>query len=334
MKRLSLLIAALLPVAASAAPYEKDNGIIRIRLNENVAPSYTNSPMITGLWILGRNAVPHDNAGADFQMSTRSSLGNLYNPTQGGDCAGYPSLLSGVIPNWNGAQIGTLVGNGILLGIDPKLYNEPTTPGTCLGAASIAPYDMNFGVTLGDGVAMPREAMVLDLSIRKDAASAPDLVKALSELPVAFVDVNFLRYAYYSDDATPLNGSQFHRFEVSTATGTTHDIKRWPWTENFQRDGHAIALCDRPDMIENPTQGTCMAFYAHERTRVYASHRQGALNELALMSVLGDNPAAPTIGNTQWHTARRLVAVGHLGGVSAVITHAEQNFPAASWARW
>lgn len=334
MKRLSLSIALLLPFMAAAMPYEKDNGIIRIRLNENVAPSNTNSPMITGMWILGRNVVPHDNVGADFQMSTRSIQGNGYNPTQGGDCAGYTSLLSGVIPDWNGAQIGTPPSHGILLGIDPRLYNEPTTPGSCLGAAPIAPYDMVFGVTLGDGVAMPREAMVVDMSIRKDAASAPDLVKALSELPVAFVDVNFLRYAYYSDDATPLNGSQFVRFNVSTASGLTHDIKLWPWTDNFERTGHAIALCDRPDAVENPTQGTCMTFYSHERTRVYASHRQGALSELALMSVLGDNAAAPIIGDTGWHTARRLVAVGHLGGASAVITHAEQHFPATSWARW
>lgn len=42
---------------------------------------------------------------------------------------------------------------------------------------------------------------------RKDGSTSPDLVKALSELPVAFVDVNFLRYAYYSD-----NGTQFQRY--------------------------------------------------------------------------------------------------------------------------
>ena len=55
---------------------------------------------------------------------------------------------------------------------------------------------------------------------RKDGSTSPDLVKALSELPVAFVDVNFLRYAYYSD-----NGTQFQRMEDWTSPSPSHDIK-------------------------------------------------------------------------------------------------------------
>lgn len=329
MKHLSLLIALLLPTLAAAQTYEKDNGIIRIRLNENIAPYGTNSPMITGLWIAGRLAVPHDNAGADFQMTSRGDAGNEYNPTQGGDCAGRTSLLTGVIPNWNGAQLGTPASHGILLGVDPLLYDEPGLSGTCNGGKGIAPYDMAFGVTLGDGFALPREAMVVDMSIRKDGPGSPDLVKALSELPVAFVDVNFLRYAYFST-----NGAQFQRLQAYTPAGFNHDIKQWPWNDNVIQGGHAIALCDRPDAIEQPNQGTCMAFYAHEFTRVYASRRQGSPNELALMSVLGDNPYAAKIVNTDWHTARRLVAVGHLTSVTAVIAHAEQRLPGSSWARW
>lgn len=330
MKFLSLCIALLLPTMATAEPYEKDNGVIRIRLNEEILPHGTASPMITNMWIAGRLAVPHDNAGADFQMTSRSSEGNLYNPTQGGDCAGRTSDLTGVIPNWNGAQLGTPSNKGILLGIDPLLYNEPGVSGTCQAPVKqVAPYDMAFGVTLGDGVSIPREAMVLDMSIRKDGPTSPDLVKALSELPVAFVDVNFLRYAYYST-----NGTQFQHMLAPTASGPSHDIKQWAWDENYIQSGHAIALCDRPDMVEQPDQGTCMAFYSHEHTRVYASHRQGSPNELALMSVLGDNAAAPTITDTQWYTARRLVAVGNLSTVAAVITHAEQNYPASGWARW
>lgn len=328
MKHLSLCIALLLPMAASAQEFEKDNGVIRIKLNENIAPYGTNSPMITNMWIAGRKVVPHDNAGADFQMTSRSDAGNLYNPTQGGDCAGRTSLLTGVIPNWNGAQLGTPANNGILLGVDPLLYDEPGASGTCLGGQGVAPYDMAFGVTLGDGVAVPREAMVVDMSIRKDGPASPDLVKALSELPVAFVDVNFLRYAYYSVD-----GVNFQRMQAPTASGPSHDIKQWAWDENYIQGGHALALCDRADGVEQPAQGTCMAFYSHEFTRVYASHRQGA-SELALMSVLGDNAAAPKITDTQWYTARRLVAVGNLSTVAAVIAHAEQNYPASGWARW
>ena len=330
MKHIFLSVALLASVAASAQEFEKDNGVIRIKLNEAIAPYGTNSPMITNMWIAGRKVVPHDNAGADFQMTSRSSQGNNYNPTQGGDCAGRTSVLTGSIPNWNGAQLGTPASNGILLGIDPLLYDEPGLSGTCNGGQpGVAPYDMAFGVTLGDGIAVPREAMVVDMSIRKDGPASPDLVKALSELPVAFVDVNFLRYAYYSVD-----GVNFQQLQGSTGPSFSHDIKQWLWNENFERSGHAIALCDRADAIEQPAQGTCMAFYAHEFTRVYASRRQGSPNELALMSVLGDNAAAPTISDTQWHTARRLVAVGNLSTVAAVIAHAEQNYPASGWARW
>lgn len=77
-----------------------------------------------------------------------------------------------------------------------------------------------------------------------------------------------------------------------------------------------------------------MAFYAHELTRVYASHYQGAPNELALMSVLGDNAAAAKITDTQLYTARRIFAVGDLSTVAAVIAHAERIYPASGWARW
>ncbi|TDR40022.1 hypothetical protein DFR29_11474 [Tahibacter aquaticus] len=325
MKQL-LMVAALVFSGVAAAAYEKDNGIIRVRLYDY------NTPMITGMWILGRVAVPHDNIGADFQMATRSSQGDAYNPTQGGDCAGIPSPLTGVIPDWNGALIGTPAAYGILLGLDPRLYNEPPVLG-CQGPGGLAPYDMNFGVTLGDGVALAREGMVLDMSVRREA-SAPNLVKALSELPVAFLDIHWLRYAYYSDDANTLDGTIFLRMNANTAGGPSHDTLQWPLLTNFDREGRAIALCDRPDAVENPHLGTCMGFYAHERTRVYASHRQGATQELVLMSILGDNPGAPVIDDLNWHTSRRLVAVGGLTAVSAVIAQAEQNFPVANWARW
>ncbi|MBX9403125.1 hypothetical protein K4L06_17590 [Lysobacter sp. BMK333-48F3] len=330
MKRLieclSLSIVLLLPAVAAAQFYEKDNGVIRVRLNEKVPPLIGHSPMITSLWIAGRQAVPNDNVGAGFQMTTRSYKGNEYNPTQGGDCTGRPSLLTGVIPDWNGAQLGTPASRGILLGIDPLLYDEPGLSGSCSGGKpNPAPYDMAFGVTLGDGIAMPREAMIVDMSIRKDHPDADHLFKALSELPVAYVDADFLRYAYYSVD-----GVHFQRLNVDSS----HDLKQWPWNVNHHRSGHAIALCDRPDMVEQPSQGTCMAFYSHEPTLLTASRRQGAPSELGLMTTLGDDDFGTQIVDTQWHTARRLVAVGHLTSVAAVIAYAEQHIPASSWGQW
>jgi hypothetical protein len=313
--------------ATAAMPiYEKDNGVIKIRMGES------DSPIITGMWIGGVRVVPHDNIGADFQMATRSDLGDAYNPTQGGDCAGNPSILSGVIPNWNGAMLGTPAANGILFGIDPRNYNEPSYPG-CLGMGAVLPYDFNFGVTLGDGHAIPKEMMVLDMSVRRESGSQ-ELIKALSELPVAFFDNAQLPYAYYSDDATPADGMQFSKLQVPTSFGNTHDSRLWPNVTNFEREGRSIMLCSHAQADVLLATGVCIAFYSHERTRVYASHRSQPNNDLTLISILGDNASSPKINDFNWHTARRLVAVGNSGTVSAVIAFAENNLDPLHWTRW
>src|SRR5207244_673127 len=181
----------------AATTYTKNNGVIKIDLNQ------FGYPMITSMYILDSLVVPHDNAGADFQMTGRSRYGNAYNPTQGGDCNGNPSRLTGILPNWS-AVTGIPPANGILLGIDPRNYNEPDR---CLGRGDLLPYNFNFGVTLGNGSILPREMMVLDLSIQPEAGSQ-ELLKALSELPVAFPKTTVMRYAYYSVD-----GSSFSRLE-------------------------------------------------------------------------------------------------------------------------
>jgi len=327
MPRILAAVALLLFASmASAQPYVKSNGIFRVQL-----AGYS-SPIITSLSLYGVQVVPHDNIGADMQMTARSPLGDAYNPTQGGDCRGIPSLLSGVIPNWTGAGLGTPSSYGILLGISPRNYNEPSYPG-CLGPGAILPYSFAFGLTLGDGVAMPRNLMVMDMSLRRLSGSQ-QIIKAASELPVAFVDNNNLRYAYISNDASPLDGVTFVRMNVNTGSRITHDSKAWPLVTNYIATGHALMLCNRADAIENPRIGTCMAFYVHEPTRIYASHRHGAIYDLTLMSALGDNPATPYVADYNWHTARRVVVAGTPYLVSQSIEWAERNLPAWSWARW
>jgi len=70
-----------------------------------------------------------------------------------------------------------------------------------------------------------------------------------------------IAYAYCSRDSV-----RFQRFQEQTPSGPSHDLRQWPWNENFYRSGRAVALCDRPDLVDQPSQGTCMAFYWHEPT--------------------------------------------------------------------
>jgi len=56
---------------AAAQTYYKDNRIIRLEVN---GPTSKRFPMISSMWISGLLVVPHQHAGADFQMSARSAL--------------------------------------------------------------------------------------------------------------------------------------------------------------------------------------------------------------------------------------------------------------------
>jgi hypothetical protein len=287
------------------------------------------------MWVNGVLAVPHDNIGADFQMATRSSKGDAYNPTQGGDCMGIPSVLKSVTPNWNAVDPNASAPYGILLDIDPRNYNQPPTG--CLGFGAVLPYDMRFGVMLGDGSSMPRELMILDMSIRKDAGSAAeDIVKALSELPVIYLDNTIFRYAYYSIDANPVDGIAFQSMRMMSSSGVTNDTQLWPVLVNYNiaQPAHSIMLCDRADAVELPALGQCVALYAHEGATVWGSRRTGARHQLTLITAIIDNQADPLITDYAFHVQRRLIAVGNPNTVSAGIAWAEAHLKPEDWRQW
>ena len=293
------------------------------------------APIITSMWVMGKLAVPHDNIGADFQMTARSSKGDAYNPTQGGDCRGNPSILRSM-SDWNAIAPGTPVAHGVMLEVDPRDYNEPTHPG-CLGAGNILPYDMRFGVTLGDGRGAPKELMVLDMSIRKEAGSAAeDIVKGLSELPVLYLDNATFRYAYYSVDINPADGQDFQPMRAATASGLTHDTRSWPAMTNYfiTDPARPIMHCDRADAVESPLLGSCVAIYSHEGVQVQASHRLGAKYDLTSITAIIRDDIEPLIKDYEFHTQRRLVAVGNPDTVAASIAWAEANLAPGDWKRW
>jgi hypothetical protein len=86
---ITILLLVITPVSF-ASTYVKGNGIIKIKINEP-HPNGVRYPLISSLYIGNTLVMPPDNAGADFQITTRSSKGNLWNPTLGRDCRQNPS---------------------------------------------------------------------------------------------------------------------------------------------------------------------------------------------------------------------------------------------------
>ncbi|MGH8082032.1 MAG: hypothetical protein ACREP7_15770 [Lysobacter sp.] len=307
------LIGALLGAApVQAQVYQKDNGVLRVRLNES------GYPMITSMWLLNSLVVPHDNAGADFQMTLRSSRGNAYNPTQGGDCKGNASKLTGVQPNWAN-NLGLPAANGILLGVTPRDYGEPE--GTyCAGNGALLPFEMNFGVTLGDGARIPKEAMILDLSSKR-LQGAEEIVPEMSDMPSIFINNNIYRYAYYSTD-----GRTFTAFDQGVAT---HDSIAWPLATNYYLHARTLVLCNVPNAISDPRAGACVGLYSHDAVLAYASNRRGARNNLTLLSLLSQ---APPVTDYNWHTVRKAFISGNLETVTAVSTSLDASI--SDWGGW
>lgn len=279
---------------ATASTY-KNNGVLGVYLN------YYGYPMITSLSILNTAVVPHDNAGADFQMTARSANGNAYNPTLGGDCLQEPSRLDAINENWTGAGLGVSAYNGVLLSVTPRNYNQPGP--TCPGPGALLPISFKFGVTIGDGVKFPREMMVMDMSIMRNFGSET-LLKNISELPVAYILANVFPYAFYGDSQNNL-----HPWSVNVGGSLTNHVPSWPYGQNFYQNGKVVMLCSDPNALQNQTAGSCMAFYSNFATTMLVSHRAGASYNLAMMSMTGTNDSGQ-ISDFNWHTLRRFTLVG------------------------
>ncbi|WP_157471748.1 hypothetical protein [Gilvimarinus agarilyticus] len=320
---IGLILAAmsfLLSITAQADSYIKDNGVIRVEVNGYHPITGDYYPTISRLHIGSSEVMPASNAGGDFQITARSSNGNLWNPTLGGDCAQNPSILTGVLPNWTGANLPALpAANGILLGVTPRLYNEPGLTG-CLGEGEIAPIRFNFGLTLGDGAGLPKQAMILDMSVKREAG-AEVLRKHLSEFPVAFPYADVMRYAYYSTD-----GASFQEFNVNGS----NDTLTWFPGSGHKKDGQVVALCKTHRSDLDGT--TCLAFYSHTPTTMTISHRHtanfpGGLNLINLLANLESQRASSgdKITDYNWHHRKALVAVGRIEHIKAVIQEAENK---------
>lgn len=281
-----------------------NNGIISMNIDEN------GFPMISNLSVLGNGVMYFDNAGAGLQMDARSSLGNAYNPTQAGDCAQNPSKLLGLNTAWGGNGIGIPASYGIQWRVQPRNYNQPGA--TCPGAGALLPYEFDFAATLGDGVHLPQQGMIIDMSITPQTGSQP-LERGISELPAFFPLTYYFSLAYWSPD-----GVSFYPCDASGYSNDTSTWPLWPTTGvNCTVTAKAIMLCGTFN------DDTCLALYSNQATTMGFTHVEGAKWNETAMSVRMVGSGYITDLNT--HTGVRLLAVGNPSTIQAVIAAAKAH---------
>ena len=306
------------PKNFTLTPVVKDNGVLRVSFFDGGYPA------ISSLKILGLEIIPQDNAGGDFQMAARNSS---VNPTLGGDCTGASSLLTGLIPNWSGGGLSIDSRFGLLMGVDPRNYQQAGFPPVCSSSAGqILPYDFNFGITLGDGASLPREMAVMDMSIRREQNSTT-LPRVGAEVPVAFPKTSVMRFAYSSIDGVAFSPM------IRTSTNS-NDVSGWPLDQvGVRKDAKAVMLCNIADALERPNDGFCMAFYSNFVALADVGHRRGK-QDLTLISLLGDsgNGFGGHLIDFDWYTIRRILAVGNVNTIRAVINIANLNI--TDWGNW
>lgn len=315
------------------------NGIVSIEVNGNGSSNapYPHYPGITNFNVLGQTLVPFDNAGANLQMSIRSSAGNAYNPTIEGDCNNRPSQLNAMlfqaqgasyVGNWVPYGAANQAKNGVLMGVTPL---EFIPPGGCGSPGNTTPYNMNFGISAGDGNAMPPQAIILEMQVQKTSSTAADIVKGLSELPTLYGKLSALQYAFYSTDLQTFQPANAYFPKGCTIGGgsvpcnaPTNNIAAWPissndgngYSYNIQTDpnvavsvptptyygtnmppARVVMLCDQAAVSSSgaqPTTGVCIAFYSEQATGIGFSRRQ--TNEaLSSMGMVGDIGTANVI---------------------------------------
>lgn len=313
------LLIIVLPSSLSAQTYFKSNGIFDMWMNQY------GYPIITRLDVVGNVVVPHDNAGADFSMTARSILGDAYNPTQGGDCNGAASSLSGVVTNWNSGY-GIAASNGIQLSVDPLNYNEPGF--VCGPTQPPMPMDFKFGVTLGDGVQLPKEVLVLDMEMKREAG-AQDIVKRQSELPAIFPSNFSLKYAYYSTD-----GVNF----LPWVYNGSNNIQNWAGaylnSPNQYKFAKAIMLHTEANAVANPNTGMGFVIYTNDTVEMVMGKRAGSIwahPGLGYMAALGSASASDLITDFNWHSWRRIVVTGTLNDIKNRIVAAKTKMGSGAW---
>jgi hypothetical protein len=86
--------------------------------------------------------------------------------------------------------------------------------------------------------------------------------------------------------------------------------------------------------VTHPTEGICVALYSHEGSMMQASRRDGAIHSLTAIAAIGGDEAQPFITDFEFHTERRLVAIGNPDTIASGIAWAETWLKPEDWRRW
>lgn len=327
------------------------NGVIQLEMNGLVVNGVA-SPMITEMRVGGSLVVvPRENAGAGFQLTSRSEGGNKYNPTLGGDCVGRtPALGLNYIQNFQPLDF-LPAQNGTLFGVQPLLYQgdqtslsgaDPGCTGPVLAQVAPAPYFFHFGALLGDGHRVPREVLLLAMAINKLSDDAPHLSKYLTEAPAMFLNQTFA-YAY-----TALGQPKDMVF-VPLRDSLTGSNNVMTWERNFLREVRTTSLVMQcaGELASNPL---CVAIYSGFGVKGLIGRREGSANlpDLVYMGLTGAPACNPVTDltcnlakdNTNWivdtsiHTITRIVAVGTTDTIRAAIVQTTSAVPITSAVGW
>ena len=330
----------------SAAPYPHYPGVTRLSVLGTTFIPFDNAG--ANLQFAVRSA-----AGDDYNPTLEGDCGNR--PSQLFAMLYQPSGSTG---NWIPAGTQNIAQNGALMGVTPLRFAG--SAGQCPSSGVLTPYAMNFAISLGSG-AMPPQAMIMEMQVHKTSSSATDLVKDMSELPAAYGYLDKLQFAYYSTDLQTFQPANAYFPVGCTIEGgavpcnaPTNDLSKWPIAGNVtagyfvQTDPNIsvyaptptyygtnlpsskiLMLCDAGAVtaggLLQMTTGICMAYYSEHPAIIGISRRQ-SFSALALMGMGNWHLpwAGGVISDTEWHTMRRLLAVGNPGTILSVVNASRQ----------
>jgi len=252
--------------------------------------------------------------GALFQMTSRSSEGNNYNPTQAGDCEGNPSVLDAYSLSWVPAN-GFLP--GILLGVTPRLFTGSYYP-TCT-TGPLSPYYFNFGVSMGGGSPIPLEVIILCMTIQKTSPYSPNLLGVGSEMPSIYYDGNTRPYAYF------LLQNDYNWVEATYA-GDNY-VLNWPNMGTNSTTGYGVMVCSQDNATFNPSS-VCAAMYYGYPTSVTVSFRPVPDYNLVLNTMVGSNNPNWVMNTTDIYSMYTLNVHGNVDTINAAI---QQTLPYIGW---
>lgn len=302
---LSFVVALMISSSEGQLPLTVSNSLIQITVGGLTTFGGDNQyPSITNVIVEGELIMPPSLDGALYQMTSRSSEGNSYNPTQAGDCQGNPSTLSGYEINWVPfSSPGWLP--GLLIGVTPRLYTGSYDYPVC-SEGPLSPYYFNFGIALGSGDYIPAEVVLIAMTVQKTSADAQDLLGAGSEMPSSYWDGNTRPYAYYM----PGNNYTW----VQATVGGTNYVLSWPNMGTFQEFGYGVMVCS--DAIETNPYATCASFYYIYGSTVSVSFRPITDYNLVLTTMVGTNTDW-TITDTNVYSMYVLNVHGNPGTINA-----------------